>query len=107
MGQTTQVQIDSREYSFSKFGAKHGLKILLRLAKIIGKPLALGYAAVGDQRDGTTAFIDRNINGDLLAQAVESLMKNAHEDEVIELCMELSSKTVLCEGKQIDFNSHY
>ena len=100
--ETVTKVIKGSNYEFSQYGAKQGLKTLLRLGKLIGKPIALGYAAFQKNEEGV-----RDVKADILAQAVESLMQNAHQDEVLDLCIELSSRNCLCDGKQIDFNSHY
>ncbi len=98
-----EKSIDGRKYQFTQYGAKEALKMLVRLSKIIGKPMALSYAALGEKgADGSP-----QIKGDILAQAIDALMQNAHEDEVLDLCMKLASKDCLCEGRQIDFNMHY
>lgn len=95
--------IDGKNYLFTQYGAKEALKMLVRLSKIIGKPMALSYAALGAKgADGSP-----EIKGDVLAQAIDALMQNAHEDDVLDICMKLSSKDCLCNGKQIDFNSHF
>lgn len=98
--------IDGKEYEFTQYGAKQGLKLLLRLGKIVGKPVALGWAAIGDKKEGA-GFLERDIKGDILAQAVEALMSNASQDEVLDLCEEFAARGVLCDGMKIDFNLHY
>lgn len=100
--ETIQKVIDGKNYEFSQYGAKQGLKMLLRLSKIIGEPLAMGMSAFYGQGGKT-----ESIKGDVLGRAVKALMSNAHEDEVLDLCTKFSSEDMLCDGKKIDFNSHY
>ena len=104
--ETVKKIIGGNEYEFSQYGAKHALRTLLRLGKVMGRPFALGVAAVGEKPTNSTSFFDRGIKGEVLAQALEALT-NGTTDEIMDLCTELSSRDVLCNGRQIDFNSHY
>lgn len=95
-------EIDGSTYEFEQFGAKQSLRVMVRLSKIIGKPLALASGVVKkDAADG-----DR-FDSNVLAMAVESLAQNATEDEVLSLMEVLCAEHVLCDGKRVDFNLHY
>ncbi len=96
--------IDGEEYEFQKFGAKQSLRVLLRLTKIVGEPMALAINSV----KGNGPLLDRNINGEVLAMAVRALTNQMDENVVLDLIEELTAKdNVLCGGKKINFNTHY
>lgn len=96
--------IDGDQYEFTQFGAKKSLRILMKLSKIVGKPLAIAATMA----KGPGSILDKEVNPDLIGEAVGALTEKLDEDEVLDLLEELSSRdTVLCNGKKIDFNSHY
>lgn len=94
--------IDGDEYEFEQFGAKQGLKVLIRLSKIVGKPLALAAGVSKKGADGETTF-----SAETLATAVEALTDRMDQDDVIELLTLLCSEKALCNGAKINFDSHY
>jgi hypothetical protein len=96
--------IDGHEYEFQKFGAKPALRMLLRLSKIVGKPLALAVSAA----KGEGNLLDRQVDTNVLAMAVEALTNQFDENEVLDIIEELTARdNLLCDGKKVLFNTHY
>lgn len=99
-------EVDSHTYSFSKYGAKESLKVLTRLTRIIGEPLAIGMAAASGKKSGKS-LLDTEIDPDIIGKAVRALVDRLDEDEVMGLIEKLTSVGVLCDGKKINFDVHY
>lgn len=98
--------IDGQEYFFSQFGPKLSLKILTRLVKIAGEPLAIAISSA-QTKDGKIK-LDKDIDPDILGRAARALSERLDEDEVLSLIEQLTSgDAVTCDGKKVDFNSHY
>lgn len=97
--------IDGDEYSFEKFGAKKSLKILVRLSKMIGKPISLLVGSIKSEKG--TKVLDSEIKTDVLALAIEAMADNLDSDEVISLMEELAANSILCNDKIVKFDSHY
>ena len=109
MRELASKTIDGKKYEFEQFGAKHSLRIMARLTKIMGEPLAMAIGALSNKEKGASAksILDRQIDGDILGKAVKALVERLDEDTVIDLMEELTAKSTLCDGKKIDFNAHY
>lgn len=100
-----QKEIDGKTYEFQKFGAKQSLKVLLRIAKMVGKP---AVAAFGSVKKSEGSILDQDIDGGIIAMAVGSLVENMDTNETLDLIEELTGKDkVLCDGKKIHWDSHY
>lgn len=95
-------EVDGKVYEFEQFGSKLSIKTFLRLKKIIGKSLAMATGISKEDSDG-----NKYIDQDLFAKAIESFAEHSADEEVIDLLETLCANKVLCEGKKIDFNSHY
>lgn len=102
-GEPLTKTVDGLEYQFSKYGAKQGLKTLLRLSKMIGKPLAI---AVGSAK-GEGSLKDKQIDMSVIGEAIQALTEQIDQDEVLSLVEQLTATDALCDGKKIIFNSHY
>ena len=104
MRELIEKTVDGEVYSFSQFGAKKSLRMLIKISKIVGKPLSLAFASA----EGPGKLSDKTVNPNTLAQAVEALMERMDEDEVISILESLTSgDACLCNGKKVDFNGHY
>ena len=94
--------IDGSTYEFSQYGANESVRMFLRVSKIIGTPMSmLGNI---DMKEGKVSI---ELNGGMIAEAVDALMRRADENEVLDIFQKLCSKDVLCNGGKIDFNLHY
>lgn len=103
MAQLEKKTIEGQVYEFSKFGAKQALRMLTRLTKIVGEPLAIAASAA----KGDGEFLDRKVDPQVIGKAVHALVTKLDENEVIDICEELAANGVLCNGKQIIFDKHY
>lgn len=101
-----EVEVDGINYAFTKWGAEESLANLLKLSKLIGKPLGLAMGAFA--KEGDKSLFDKEINFDILSLAIDALMSNMDEAMCISLIKKLSSQGVLFgEGAKITFNTHY
>ena len=104
MKEVVTRQVGEHEYIFSQFGAKKSTKTLIRIAKMVGKPITLAMSSAV----GSGSILERKIDLSLLSQAVEALTQNLDEDASLKLIEELiGGDAVLCDGKKIDFDTHY
>lgn len=105
-----EVEIDDKKYEFEKWGAEESLSNLIKLSKIIGKPLGLAIGAFKQEEKEETSLFDtdmKDINIDMLGLALQALTENLDESACIALIKKLSSQHVLCDGAKINFNTHY
>jgi len=97
-------RVDDIPYEFSQFGAERALKLLVRLSKIVGKPLALAVSSA----EGEGSLLKKQVNPNTLALAVEALMERLDESEAVEIIKGLTSgDSCMCQGRRIEFNTHY
>jgi len=105
-------RVDGQLYEFQQFGAKQGLALLSRLAKIVGEPLSV---LLGNTLKGVTGkdfkvkdILDKEIPWDVvLPSAVKALIERLNEDEVIYIVEELTARHAHCNGKRIVFDTHF
>jgi hypothetical protein len=97
-----EVEVDGKNYEFEKWGAEASLSVLIKIAKIAGKPLGMVLGMAMEKKG-----LDTDISADLLGDAVQSLLENMDEEVCISLIKRISSEKVLCEGRPIKFNDHY
>lgn len=100
-------QVDGSTYSFSKYGAKKSLKILTRLTKIVGEPLAIGMAAASGNKSSGKSLLETELNPEVISRAARALVDRLDEDDVMNLIIQLTSEDLLCDGKKINFDVHY
>ena len=96
-------EIEGKAYTFSQYTTTESLKILTRLLKIIGEPLAKVMKSVSASENPLSA----ELNIDIIAEAIAVLSARVGEDEVVALVRKLSTEGVVCENKQISFDLHY
>ena len=88
--ETKKKTIDGAEYSVTTFAARRGLKLKIRLVKVIGP--ALAEAASGlDLKDGVS-LQETELGGGFLAKAVSRLVEGL-DDSTGSLIEELLSQT--------------
>lgn len=104
---TYQVEIDGRQYEFSKWGAEAATDTLFDLALVLGKPLAqLGAAMKTGEKTGEKFSLSVDVAGSIVEQLIAQMGTNK------KLCMDIirrmtAGETVMCDGKRITFNTHY
>lgn len=104
-----EAEIDGQKYEFEKWGAEEALSNLLKLSKILGKPLGIAFGAVGKPEEGMPGqkLLDKELDPNIIAMAIEALTNNLDEASAISLIKKLSSQNVFCNGAKIIFNVHY
>ena len=98
-----EVEIDGVTYSFEKWGAQNSLLTLIKISKIIGKPLGkiVGSAITGGEG------LKTQVSPDMIADACQALLENLDEGPTMDLVKKLSSEKLLCDGKKVSFDTHY
>lgn len=80
MRQTSErFDIDGVGYQVSQYSASKALRLLAKLAKVAGKPVAMM----------TAGGMDSDIKPDILAAAIEALTESASPEEMVSLCKEI------------------
>jgi len=102
MRELVKKTIGDHDYEFEQLGAKQALKTMVKLSKIVGKPLAM---VVGD--GNVAGSLSREISPDLLGAAVGAMVERLDEGETQALCELLTAEKCLCDGKKINFDMHY
>lgn len=101
MQRTKEIALDGKRYDTTQYSATFGLKLLTRLSKVIGKPLAIL----------TTTDQDSEVGADLISRAVEALTKEIDEDSVLTLVLDiLHTTTIVANGNErrpIEFNTDF
>ena len=92
-------EIDGHTYQFEQLGARQSIKVMIRLGKIIGKPFAVSVGAYQGK--------DKPLNTSILSEAAASLCQSMDETETLSLLELLTAEKALCDGKKIDFDTHY
>lgn len=95
--------IEGKLYEFEQFGAKKSLATLIRLMKLVGKPLALMFGSI---KSGEK-LLDMDMKSEMISAALAALTENMDSSEVISLMEELCATKCLCDGKKINFDSHF
>lgn len=114
MRELAKIEIDNHTYEFSQFTTTESLRTLTKLTKILGEPMILAISSIfkGSKEkltaeDVKRSLLDREINTDVLAQAVRVLMEKMDEDEVIGLVKKLVTDRTSCDMKPINFDTHF
>lgn len=106
MRDLVKKSIDGHEYEFSQMGPRQSLKVLVKLSKIVGKPIAM--IAGGEKGVKPTSLMQKDVAPELFGAAVGAMVDRLDEDETVDLCVQLTSfPQVLCDGQKVDFNAHY
>lgn len=106
MEETYKRTIQGKEFQFNKFGAKQSTRYLAKIMKFVGEPIAMAVGAA--TKDGGKPLLEREMDMEVLAKAVGSLMGRFDDPEVLNLIIEISSTPgLLCDGMRVDFDSFY
>ena len=90
MRQPATTTINGVEYSCTQFDVKKSLRILTKLGKRVGKPLAGLISNVDDSKD----LLSQDIKKINVAGAVEGLFSDMEEDELYNLCQDVCSSVI-------------
>lgn len=102
MRQQVTKEIRGNSYVFYQFGATEGLKVWLRILKIIGTPIGALAGKV------VTSGLKTDVGQLGIDKAVEALCSNLDTEEVIKLIKDILSQ-VTYEGKRLNeiFDVHF
>ena len=106
MKQEVKRRIGESEYTFYQFNASQGLKVWVKLVKVLGAPLGVVINnLVGKEKKGLDKIDLKELS---LDTAVQMLANNIDADDTVELIKEICS-TVLFEGKRVNeiFDVHF
>ena len=96
-GQSTQ-NIDGKQYIFTQMGPKDAVRIVVRLAKVMGKPTG---GAIGSlDLEGTKKRGGSEVDMKSLGDALGSLFDKVEEEETIDTIEKLLG-TVMFEGQSL------
>jgi hypothetical protein len=96
------TEIDGIEYTFTKWGAEESFSTLLKISKLIGKPLSLLVSTVLGE-----GGLDSELKTDAMALAIEGLTTNLDEAMAMSLVKKLATDKCFADGAKITFNTHY
>ena len=96
-------EVDGQTYEFSQFGAKKATKLLVRMARIAGAPMAV---SLGTMRGGLG--IEGLNSPDAIGKISGALFNQIDENEVVDILEQvIGGDAALCDGKKIVFDLHY
>lgn len=92
-------EIDGHSITITMLPPDQALKILTRLVKVVGEPLAVFAEAGG---------LEAAVTGDLIKKSVQALAEKLDEDDVVKTVKELMECVLIGgkQGKQV-FNAHF
>lgn len=99
-----EVEIDGNRYEFEQWGAEESLDVLLDISGIVGGPIGAALSkAFAPSGDG----MDTELDSSMLGVVFEDLSKNLKKDVVKPIFKKLCAEKLLCNGKKVNFNTHY
>lgn len=107
MRELVQKTVDDRVYQFQQFNTTTAIKTMAKLTKLIGEPLTLAMGSFAEKKDPAAGLMDRDLDFEVLSKAVGALIERLDEDEVVSLVKRLTTESVLCDNKPIQFDEHF
>ena len=95
--------IDGKTFEFEKMGARQATKMLLKISKIVGKPLGMIAALFADGKKS----LDKSFDPKIISHIVEALLENVDEEVTFYIIETLTAKTCKCERKEINYDQFY
>jgi hypothetical protein len=100
-------EIDGHLYEFEQFGAKKATKLLVRIGRIAGGPLAIVGTQIVGQKD-RKGLAEKLNSAEVISRVIEALTQKLDENEVLDIIETFTGgDKVLCDGKKISFDHHY
>jgi hypothetical protein len=93
---TEERMVDGLTYEISKFSATKGVRMLTRLASLLGEPIGAF----------TEGGLDKKITGDMVSRAAKALFERLDENQAEKTVKDLL-ENVRCDGKAIQFDTHF
>jgi hypothetical protein len=107
LGEST---IDGKKYQASHWPVDKATKMLAKLIKILGEPLAMVIMGASENKPEGGSVLDvsmNDVNMDAIGTAIKGLASRLDEDEVVKIFRDCLESGVLCEGKKFDYNTHF
>lgn len=102
-----ELLIDDHKYEFSKWGAEDSLRTLLKLGKVVGKPMGLALDALkpGESMSG---ILDKRQRGDLVSTVISALTDSMDESTCFQLIQKFTTQGVFSNGAPVkSMDLHY
>ncbi len=93
-----ETTIDGQAYRVTQFGATEGLRVWTKLAKLIGPSIGKAFGGV----KGGTALLDADVDPRAIGEAVEILVDQLDETEVVDFAKRLLAFTMI-DGREVNF----
>lgn len=101
---TTEFDVDGIKYSSTKYAASRGLKLSVRLLKLIGKPAGI-LAPVFSNKESLKDLLASDLDMNVIGEAIGALVGQLDADDVVDLARELLATTqIIADGKYRDVN---
>jgi hypothetical protein len=84
MKQEINYNIDGKEYVITQIAPSASIKILIRISKILGKPIGGAIGAMQFKPEKKNSILNDTIDTKLLGEAVSRIFENLNEDETID-----------------------
>jgi len=107
--QLGEKEIGGHNYSVGYWDVDTSTATLTRLFKILGEPLGKVLLGALEGKEEGQSLLDVKLDenqGKFLSEAISGLSMRLNEDEVKNLLRQCC-KQLLCDGKQIDYNTHF
>lgn len=102
--------IDGKKYQVGYWDVDTSTATLTKLFKILGEPLAkILLGALEEKKEGQS-LMDVKLDGaqaKFVAEAFSGLSSRLDEGEVQKLLRQCCGQGLLCDGKQVEYNSHF
>lgn len=99
--------IEGRKYEFGFWDVDTSTEYLTKLAKLLAEPF--GAMVGGTKAGGVSSLMDADVsslNMEALTKAFQGLATRLNEEEVKDILRQCT-KSVLCDGKPIEYDSHF
>lgn len=107
--QLGEATIKGQKYQFGYWDVDTSTSYLTKLLKLLGEPLAMALLGAIEAKEDGQSLMDVDMDqlkGEAIAKAFQGLAARLNENEVKEILRQCQ-KGVMCDGKQIDYNTHY
>lgn len=104
-----EAKIDGKTYSFGYWDVDTSTEYLAKLIKLLGEPIARVMLGVVEKKEAGQSILDvdtKNLNTEAVASAFQGLALRLNEEEVKDLVRQCT-RGILCDGKKIDYQSHF
>lgn len=105
-----EVEIDSQKYEFEKWDAEEGTEAIMDFFVIMGQPIGVGVAKIlgkdgSEEEGGLNQKMDPNVIGEIVGKLSSQI--GANRAIAKGLIVNLASRKVACDGKQVKYAQHF